>query len=138
MPLPRNAKARKEIPIYSGFISYFHLAVAAVASHSFVSNEQHNPGEPLHWSRNKSMDQMDALARHLSELPEAVTVAEEIELLKAISWRAMAQLQLKCEHQAKMQSAVSSSVAVQQAEDSAFDRSELKRVFMDGDKDHEE
>jgi len=95
--LPTDAKERKQIPIYSGFIAYFPAAIAAVASHSFVSNEQHNPGEPLHWAREKSTDQLDALARHLTELTEADTLNEEIELLKAIVWRAAAQLQLKCE-----------------------------------------
>ena len=138
MPLPRNAKARKEIPIYSGFISYFPDAIAAVASHSFQSNEQHNPGEPLHWARDKSTDQMDALSRHLTELPQAENLIEDIQLLKAIVWRAMAQLQLKCEQRNAMENAVSSSIAVQQAEDAAFDKSELTRVYMEGDKDCEE
>ena len=97
MALPTDAQERKRIPIYSGFISYFPDAIAAVAAHSFASNEQHNPGEPLHWAREKSTDQLDALSRHLTELPEALTLLEEIELLKAIVWRAAAQLQLKCE-----------------------------------------
>ncbi len=97
MGLPTSSKERKEIPIYSGFIKYFPDAMAAVASHSFVSNEQHNPGEPLHWAREKSTDQLDALARHLTELPDARDLYEEIELLKAIVWRGCAQLQLKCE-----------------------------------------
>ena len=97
MTLPADAQERKQIPIYSGFIAYFPDAIAAVAAHSFVSNEQHNPGEPLHWAREKSTDQLDALARHLTELAVAGTLCEEIELLKAIVWRAAAQLQLKCE-----------------------------------------
>jgi len=97
MSLPTDSDERKTIPIFSGFISYFPDAMAAVASHSFVNNEKHNPGEPLHWSREKSTDQLDALARHLTELPSAQTLAEEIEYLKAIVWRGCAQLQLKIE-----------------------------------------
>ena len=97
MMLPTDAKERKQIPIYSGFIAYFPDAIAAVAAHSFASNEQHNPGEPLHWARDKSTDQLDALARHLTELAVTDTLDEEIELLKAIVWRGAAQLQLKCE-----------------------------------------
>jgi hypothetical protein len=95
--LPTDPKERKQIPIFSGFIKYFPAAIAAVAAHSFASNEQHNPGEPVHWARDKSTDQLDALARHLTELAEATTLDEEIELLKAIVWRGSAQLQLKCE-----------------------------------------
>jgi len=98
--LTQDSNERKEIPIFSGFISYFPDAIAAVASHSFKSNEKHNPGEPLHWARDKSTDQLDALARHLTELgmleanPE---IMGKIELLKAIVWRGMAELQLTIE-----------------------------------------
>ncbi len=96
MSLPTDSTERKEIPIFSGFIVYFPDAIAAVASHSFVNNEKHNPGEPLHWARDKSTDQLDALARHLTELgmleanPE---IMGKIELLKAIVWRSLAELQ---------------------------------------------
>ena len=100
MPLPTSSKERKQIPIFSGFLSYFPDAVAAVAAHSFQSNEQHNPGEPLHWAREKSTDQLDALARHLTELAmlgENPRLSVKIQLLKAIVWRAMAELQLTLE-----------------------------------------
>ena len=99
MSLPTDSDARKEIPIYSGFISYFPDAMAAVAAHSFANNEKHNPGEPLHWAREKSTDQLDALARHLTELPDAKTLPDKIELLKAIVWRGCAELQLTIEEQ---------------------------------------
>ena len=97
MSLPTDSQARKEIPIFSGFISYFPDAVAAVAAHSYASNEKHNPGEPVHWSRDKSTDQLDALARHLTEIGMGVTINEKVELLKAIVWRGMAELQLTIE-----------------------------------------
>jgi len=102
MTLPTDANERKQIPIYSGFISYFPDAMAAVAQHSYNNNEVHNPGEPLHWSREKSTDQLDALARHLTELSLATNLQEEIEYLKAIVWRGAAQLQLKCEERDKV------------------------------------
>ena len=97
MTLPTDAQTRKQIPIYSGFIAYFPDAIAAVANHSYLSNEQHNPGEPLHWAREKSTDQLDALARHMTELAMAKTIEDEIECLKAMVWRTSAQLQLKIE-----------------------------------------
>lgn len=80
--MPTDAKERKATPIYSGFVTYFPDAMIAVARHSFVSNEQHNPGEPLHWDRSKSTDELDALMRHIVE-GDWVSVA----------WRAMANLQ---------------------------------------------
>jgi hypothetical protein len=86
--LPTDAKERKRIPIYSGFLKYFPRAVAAVAELSLIGNDQHNPGKPLHWDRSKSGDEADALMRHLMEcdavdkdgVPHAVKVA----------WRGMA------------------------------------------------
>lgn len=66
--LPSDAKARKDIPIFSGFLKYFPKTAAAIAKLSVVGNEQHNPGEPLHWARDKSTDQHDTLARHLLEV----------------------------------------------------------------------
>lgn len=63
--LPSDAAARKGVPVFSGALRYFPRAIAAVARLSQVANEQHNPGEPLHWSRGKSADHHDALTRHL-------------------------------------------------------------------------
>lgn len=80
--LPTDAKARKAIPVYTGFVKYFPRAMAAVAHHSFVSNEQHNPGEPLHWAMEKSTDEKDAMMRHILE-----------EDWTHVAWRAMANLE---------------------------------------------
>ena len=66
--LPTEAKARKAIPIYSGFIKYFPLAIAAKAELSRIGNDQHNPGKPLHWDRSKSGDELDAAMRHLADM----------------------------------------------------------------------
>ncbi len=48
--LPTDSDERKEIPIFSGVMNYFPLALAAVARHSKRGNDKHNPGQPLHWS----------------------------------------------------------------------------------------
>ncbi len=98
MSLPIDAKARKKVPIYSGFVCYFPDAIALVAAHSFVSNEQHNPGEPLHWNRAVSGDEMDALMRHVTEEAGAKSLDEEITAATAVAWRAMAKLQKLSEH----------------------------------------
>ena len=98
MSLPTDSTARKRIPMFSGLLAYFPDALAAVAEHSFVSNEKHNPGEPLHWSREKSSDHLDCCVRHLTDI---ATGANKIEELKALTWRALAELQLTLE--AKME-----------------------------------
>jgi hypothetical protein len=92
--LPTDSKARKDIPIYSGFIKYFPDAIAAVAELSRIGNDQHNPGKPLHWDRSKSGDELDAQMRHV--LDEAAGVAEDTDGVMHLTknaWRAMAALQ---------------------------------------------
>lgn len=65
--LPTDAKERKNFPIGTGVLDYFPKALAEVARVSKVGNDQHNPGEKLHWDRSKSTDESDALIRHFLE-----------------------------------------------------------------------
>jgi hypothetical protein len=58
---------RKAIPIFEGVVMYFPKALAAVAEVSYAGNQQHNPGEPLHWSRDKSTDQYNTALRHMMD-----------------------------------------------------------------------
>lgn len=96
--LPTDPKARKDIPIYSGFFKYFPLAIAAVAELSRKGNDQHNPGKPLHWDRSKSGDEMDALCRHmLDEAAGTETDTDGVLHATKQAWRAMAHLQKKLE-----------------------------------------
>jgi hypothetical protein len=77
---------------------YFPDATAQVALHSFESNEQHNPGQALHWNRAKSSDEMDAMCRHIVDgTSPTLTLDEQILEQRAVAWRAMAQLQKLCE-----------------------------------------
>jgi hypothetical protein len=48
----------------SDLFTEFAPALAAVAQVSWYGNEKHNPGEPLHHARGKSMDHPDCVARH--------------------------------------------------------------------------
>lgn len=94
-PLPDDAKTRKIIPMYSGLVAYFPKALAAVAHCSWVGNEQHNPGTPLHWNRSKSGDERDALMRHLVE---AGTVDRDgVRHSAKVAWRALAALEKELE-----------------------------------------
>lgn len=79
---PEDSAERKEYPVHSGLVAYFPSALAAVAHHSYVGNEKHNPGQPLHWARGKSSDEADALLRHLMERDYI-----------GMAWRALALLQ---------------------------------------------
>lgn len=86
--LPADAKARKGIPLASGLLDYFPLALCAVAELSRVGNEQHNPGKPLHWDRSKSGDEADALMRHLLQRNE--TDKDGVEHAVKVAWRGLA------------------------------------------------
>ncbi len=86
---------RKNTPIASGVLNYFDLAIAEVARVSHAGNEQHNPGEPLHWARGKSMDQADTLIRHFME--RGSLDVDGLRHSAKMAWRALALLQLEIE-----------------------------------------
>lgn len=90
-----DAKARKETPIYSGVLKYFPDAIKELARVSFIGNEQHNPGTPLHWDRSKSGDELDALTRHLMDAGTVDT--DGVRHTAKMAWRALAALQKELE-----------------------------------------
>lgn len=93
--IPTEAQARKNIPVYSGVLSYFPLALMEVAKCSKAGNDQHNPGKPLHWDRSKSGDELDALTRHLLEAGTVDT--DGIRHSTKVVWRGLANLQKELE-----------------------------------------
>ena len=96
--LPNDSKARKDIPLARGCMDYFPDALAAVAELSRAGNDKHNPGQPLHWSREKSSDHADCILRHL--IDRGTVDAEDGHLHDAkVAWRALAMLQLAVEAQ---------------------------------------
>ena len=97
MSLPSESKKRKDLPIARGVLDYFPDAIAAVAEVSRLGNEQHNPGEPLHWSREKSADHADCVARHLIE--RGTLDADGVRHSAKLAWRALALLQIEIEEQ---------------------------------------
>jgi hypothetical protein len=94
-PLPTDAKARKDTPITSGVLDYFPAALAEVARVSKAGNDQHNPGEPLHWARGKSMDAADCITRHLMERGSVDSDGQRHSA--KLAWRALALLQQELE-----------------------------------------
>lgn len=96
--LSTDSKERKDTPIFSGVLMYFPDAIAEVAKVSKVGNDKHNPGQPLHWSRDKSSDHLDCVGRHLIDAgPEGDGKDGELYHLAALVWRGLAKLQLVCE-----------------------------------------
>lgn len=99
LTLPTDSTVRKNIPLYSGCYTYFPAALAGVAMHSKISNDKHNPGEPLHHARGKSMDHPDCISRHLMDLADMQarrvvwTAEDQFAMLaeaNALCWRALA------------------------------------------------
>ena len=90
-----TAKQRKETPVYSGVLKYFPDAIMEVAKVSYIGNEQHHKGEPLHWDRNKSTDELDALTRHLIEAGKIDK--DGMRHSAKVAWRALANLQKELE-----------------------------------------
>ena len=97
--LTQDPKARKHLPIGTGVLDYFPDALAAVAHCSKVGNDQHHPGEPLHWDRSKSTDQADCLIRHFLERGTIDT--DGVKHSAKLAWRALALLQLEIEKEIK-------------------------------------
>jgi len=63
--MPADSKARLDYPLCTGLLMYFPRACAAVARHSKRGNDQHNPGEKMHWAKEKSIGHGDQVVRHL-------------------------------------------------------------------------
>lgn len=94
LSLSTDSDMRKTIPLCGGLLGYFGAALAGVAHHSWMSNEKHNPGEPVHWSMSKSADHADCIMRHLLDVHELMAAdaspKEILEEANALAWRALA------------------------------------------------
>ena len=98
MLLSADPAERKGMPITSGVLDYFPLAIAEVAVVSKAGNDQHNPGQPLHWSKGKSTDHADCIARHLIDRGSRDT--DGMRHSAKLAWRALAALQVELEAEA--------------------------------------
>lgn len=103
--LPDGAKERKGFPVASGVLDYFPDAIVAVAQVSWMGNEQHNPGQPLHWARGKSSDEADTMMRHFLERGTLDTDKQRHSAKMA--WRALALLQKEIEEDRNSENPVS-------------------------------
>lgn len=96
--LPTTATDRKGLPICTGVLDYFPRAMAAIAACSKAGSEQHNPGKPLHWDRDKSTDHADCILRHLIDRGTIDTDGQRHSA--KVAWRALALLEVELEKEA--------------------------------------
>lgn len=82
---------REDYPLYDVLFGYFPAAMLMLAKWAKVGNDQHNPGEPLGWARDKSTDHTNKILRHLVDYDqkESNGFYEAVPLL----WRAAALVQ---------------------------------------------
>lgn len=102
--LPTDSRIRKDTPIYSGVLKYFPRALAEIARVSKVGNDKHNPGQPLHWSKDKSNDHADCIARHLLEAG-TIDLDDGCRHSAKLAWRALANLETELEEATKNEGA---------------------------------
>lgn len=95
MILPTDAQERKKIPIVTGVLDYFPLAIAEVAKASYAGNQQHHEGSALHWDKSKSTDHSDCISRHL--IDRGKVDSDGIKHSAKLAWRALALLQIELE-----------------------------------------
>ena len=88
---PTEAAARKALPLCTGVLDYFPDALLEVAAVSKIGNDQHNPGQPLHWDKSKSTDEADCLLRHLVD--RGTRDSDGARHSAKVAWRALALLQ---------------------------------------------
>lgn len=99
MTLPTDSQERKNYPLFDGLLCYFPAALAGIARTSKLGNDKHNPGEPLHHARGKSMDHGDCILRHLVDIKDLLasrsrgaTISNEaiLDEVSQMAWRALA------------------------------------------------
>lgn len=86
--LPTDADERAQFPMFDGLLGYFPAALAWVSRCSKVGNDQHNPGEPLHWAMDKSTDHKNKIVKHLLDVGTDDT--DDVPHSVKVAWRALA------------------------------------------------
>lgn len=113
MTLTTDAAKRKAAPVFSGVLRYFPDALMEVARVSKAGNDQHNPGEPLHWAKEKSSDEGDALVRH--QLEAGTFDTDGMRHSAKVAWRALAQLQREIDAESAGEETYKAIMEAQQA-----------------------
>ncbi len=93
--LPDSADERNRYPMAEGLLYYFPNALAEVSKISQFGNDQHNPGQTMHWSRGKSTNHADKIIRHLIDAGKTDEHGNRHSAF--VAWRALALLQEELE-----------------------------------------
>jgi hypothetical protein len=91
---------RKNYPVFNGVLLYFPDAIMEVAYCSYVANEQHNPGEEMHWDPTKSIGKGDEIIRHLMD--QEVFDTDGVRHRAKAAWRALELLQREIMNERKL------------------------------------
>lgn len=91
---PSGAEDRNKLPIAALF-DYFPLAMIEIAKVIQLGNDQHNPGQPVHWAREKSVDHGNKMLRHYMERGTVDT--DGARHSGKMAWRALALLETELE-----------------------------------------
>lgn len=91
-----NAVRRKGIPVATGVIDYFPLALQEIARVSLAGQKQHGIEGKLRWARELSADESDALIRHFIE--RGTDDTDGLPHTAKMAWRALALLQKELEN----------------------------------------
>lgn len=94
--LQTSSEERKKYPMARGLLDYFPDALAEVSKVSYLGNEKHNPGQPMHHARGKSTDHADCILRHLAGRGG---FDGDVRESAALAWRALALLQEELEQE---------------------------------------
>lgn len=92
---PADYEARKQRPLCTGLLDYFPDALMEVAYCSYVCNEQHNPGEKLHWAKDKSIGEGNEIMRHLKD--RGKIDSDKVRHSAKLAWRSLELLQREIE-----------------------------------------
>lgn len=103
-PAADESAQRKGRPMATGCLYYFPDALEEISRLSRLGNDKHNPGQHLHWSRDKSTDHADCVIRHLKDAGPAPHIGVDDTsypepVLHAVeaAWRSLALAQLAIE-----------------------------------------
>lgn len=92
---PKQLTLSLQYPVASGVLDYFPDALRAVADCSKVGNDQHNPGQPMHWNRALSTEHADKLIGHF--MRRGTIDSDKVRHSAKVAWRALALLQEEIE-----------------------------------------
>jgi len=89
---------RKAAPIDAIF-KFWPDAMLELAKHIWEGNKKYNPDHPkISWRRELSSDHVGSMFRHIGfDYIKAKTADTKIKVMRAVAWRALAQLQILCE-----------------------------------------